>query len=542
MKDSASKSGSMTCLERLFAVTPVQSSPSRLTKLYNLLQLILLGVSCTIGIGAYSSTGFAAAHAGPAVAISYFVTGAMCLFTCFPYVEFSKKIPSAGMAYSYVYASCGELIAYLSGHSLHLILIFCSALAARCWGTYVAQFLGVFGVVVPGWLYSYPWGGFNMCILGAGLVIAFSLLMWMGMKQSTLVSNIVTAINLIVLFFAIFGGIGFVHPSDNYSNFFPKGAHGVFMGMNLAFFAYLGFEEVTAFTEEAKDASRDMPIAIATVLLITTIINTCLSLVMCGMADYRELSRNDSLFFVFRTNCPEWMWYVILVGSIAGLTSSLSGNMLSEPRVLFAMAQDGLLPEWLSQLEYATIFVGVLCTAVTLFFDVEFIGNTVSLAGLLTCVAVDAGVVVSRYSNNGKTSQNVNISCALFCAFVYVGSLMVLNDWHYFFPLLFYGLALICVGYVYLQQQTNIPESYACPCVPFVPFAGLAMLLWIGATTDMPAVIMYLVFSAIGVILYFAYGYSHSIVYKNSLLQIEGRLLEEKGQAQLPPPAADTKP
>ncbi len=511
------KGGKVSMCTRLLATMNFKSN-AKLEKIFTLFRLIFLGISCCIGCGAYSVIGFAAQHAGPSISVSFILTGIMCFFTCLPYAEFSSKIQSTGFSYAYVYASFGELPAYLTGHALHLVLIASAAIAARCWASYINIFLSSFGIHLWPWLYDQDFHGISVCMMGAVLVIFFTLLMLWGMKESTTVNNTISIINVGTLIFAVIVGFSYVK-EENYSNFMPNGYQGMFAGMGLAFFSYLGFEGLGCFAEEAVNAERDLPISFTIVLSIAILAYAGVAFVMTGMAPLSVLNTNESLIQAFLyNNCPYIVFIIINIGSLAGLTGSVSANMMSQPRIFYAMAQDGLLPpcfehinEKTGTMDNSVIVTGVLSVLIVLFFDVETVGNSVAVAGLLISSLVDILTVTARYESELPASKKIKAACAVFYIAAFFGPFLMYYQYSYVVGGILIALMVLIFIYVQFNTQTNVPQNiFTCPLVPLVPMVGASTLLTISATVDRFAWILFGCYMFVGLITYFVYGYSHS--------------------------------
>lgn len=503
-------------LQRLFATAKFDNEGSNLKKVLNLYHLIFLGISCTIGCGAYTIIGLAAQESGPSISISFACVGFLCFFTCFPYAEFSARIHSAGFSYSYIYSTCGEFLAYLAGHSLTLINIMSAAFGARCWSFYIASTLGMAGIQIPLWLYNWDVCGVQICILGAVIVVIFSLLMLFGIEDSATVNNVIAALNVLTLIFALIAGLISVNPV-NYETFFPFGVKGMFTGMGLSFFAFLGFEYVTCFGEEAKNPERDVPIAIIVVLTFTTILYSLISLVMTGMQPLSVMNTNDSMLATFKKSAPFWICIIISAGSIIGLTSSVYMSLLCQPRVFFSIASDGLLPRFFMTLNQKTkaptnaIFVTCISAVFfTLFFEVALIGNTVSLAALIISAIVDLSVVIARFEEGSILSTKISKSSFLFAILSIVCGRALYNGW----PAEIITALVVCLGFLYLYIQAQPQEvclsSFPCPGFPFIPLAGAFFFFCMASIIEYQAWKIYAAYMLIGAFSYFMYGFQKS--------------------------------
>ncbi len=504
-------------LMRVFATVDFDNSGRTLKKFLTVYHLIFLGIACAIGSGAYSIIGVAAQSAGPSIIFSFIIVGVMCFFTCFPYAEFAAKIQSAGFSYSYIYATCGELLGYLTGHALHLINIASSAICARCCAAYLASFLGQYGVHIPEFFYNWEVCGMKVCIFGALIIVGLAVLMLCGMKDSTTVNNIVSIMNLATLVFAIIAGLFYMEPSKYYSNFFTFGAKGIFSGMGLTFYTFLGFEALTCFTEEAVKPEKDIPTSLVVVLIVSIFINGGIAAVMTGMAPLAVMDNSKSLLAVFQYRCPQWMSVIIFLGSLSGLVASAFANLLCQPRIFYAMAYDRLLPKAFMRTnpktqvpDFSIVAAGAICAAITLLFDVDLAGNAVSLVGLLVSSTVDLSVVVARYDLDCTFSRQVNRGCFIFFLFSLLTGASFYYGWPILVTILFATPLVLVYLYTARQTQVNIPKNFACPCVPLIPMLGALTFLLMASTVDLKAWAIVLTYLGIGGISYFMYGYWQS--------------------------------
>lgn len=504
-------------MTRLLSTVKFDNSDRKLKKMLNIYHLIFLGISCTVGSGAYSIVGLAAQKAGPGIIYSFIIVGLLCFFTCLPYAEFASKIQSSGFSYSFVYATCGELLGYITGHLLHLVNIFSTAICARCCCAYIASFLSMLGLNIPLWFYDWEIFGCRICILGALFVIGLSLLMLTGMKESTTVNNVISCINVCTLFFAIIAGYFYVNSEKYYDDFFPFGFKGVFTGMGLTFYAFLGFEGLTCFTEEALQPEKDLPISLIITLVIAIIVNGGIALVMTGMAPLMIMDNNQSLLAVFKYRCPLWMAVIISIGSISGLTACQSACLMCQPRTFYSMAYDRLLPKTFMRInpktqvpDFSIIVTCIVASLITLLFDVELAGNAVSLCGLLIAAWVDLSVVGARYELNCDFSKKINRSCIGFFFLTLALGLSLYYDISILLSIVC-GILLVAIYfYIQMQPQVNIPINFACPCVPLVPLIGAASFILMAAIVPYDGWLIVLIYIGLGLISYFAYGYWES--------------------------------
>ena len=329
--------------------------------------LVMLGIGAVIGAGIFVLTGNAAAnHAGPAIVLSFVMAGIACGFAGLCYAEFAAMMPVSGSAYSYSYATLGELVAWFIGWNLVLEYTFAAATVAVGWSGYFTGLLETIGhafgtsMALPAALTSAPLNvvegrlvptGALINLPAVAIVLAVATLCYRGISQSATVNSIVVAIKVgVILIFMAFT-LQYVNP-DNWIPFIPEpegpgrfGFDGVVRGAGVVFFAYIGFDAVSTAAQEAKNPQRDMPIGILGSLAICTLIYIAMSAVMTGIMPYQLLGTSRPVATALE-NYPDLLWLKSLVeiGAIAGLTSVILVMMLGQPRIFYAMSRDGLLP------------------------------------------------------------------------------------------------------------------------------------------------------------------------------------------------------
>ena len=347
------------------SIADTEESEHQLRKQLGPLQLTVFGVGVIIGTGIFVLTGEAAgAKAGPAVALSFVFSGIACALAALCYAEFASTVPVAGSAYTFSYASLGELVAWTIGWDLILELALGASTVAVGWSTYFADVMDEIGITIPGWAYGE---GHNL--VAAVIVLILTGVICLGIKISSHVNFVMVAIKLGIVLFVIFAGLFFIK-SGNYSPFIPPsgseaaagatptpsllqdmgfapgafGISGIFTGAALVFFAYIGFDIVATAAEETKNPQRDMPIGILASLGICTVLYVAVSLVVTGMVKYDEIKVEAPLAEAFRSVGHPGFATTISVGALAGLTTVMMILMLGQSRVFFAMSRDRLLP------------------------------------------------------------------------------------------------------------------------------------------------------------------------------------------------------
>jgi APA family basic amino acid/polyamine antiporter len=386
--------------------------------------LVLLGIGCIIGAGIYVMTGNAAANfAGPGVMLSFIIAGLACTFAGLCYAELASTMPVAGSAYTYSYATLGEVLAWTMGWLLVLEYGVAAATVAVGWSGYVTSFLRDFGVVIPpqftssmvqsmaaaGQLNFDVTGNFNL--LATGGILAVTAVLVIGVSESATVNNVIVFIKVGVLLAFVVLGISFIN-IENWSPLIPAneggftyGVQGVFRAASVIFFAYVGFEAVSTAAAEARNPQRDVPIGILGSLFVCTLIYIMVAAVLTGVVSYRELGVPEPIALaVDRMGMPAFS-FLIKVGAIAGLSSVMLILTYGQSRVFFAMARDGLLPRAFCRVHpkfrtpwVGTIILGILISIASSLLPIAILGDLVSLGTATAFGIVCLAVMVLRSS------------------------------------------------------------------------------------------------------------------------------------------------
>jgi basic amino acid/polyamine antiporter, APA family len=429
---------------QLFARKPLKmlldemAGENRLKRVLGKWQLTSLGIGAIIGAGIFVATGEAAHNtAGPALMVSYVVAGVTCIFAALCYAEFASMVPVAGSAYTYAYATMGELFAWIIGWDLVLEYAVGSATVANGWSGYFQSVIGKLGVELPKYLSEPYWvynaetgrldalGGFIN--LPAILVVAVvTAVLVKGISESAWLNTLMVLVKLAAVLFVIGVGAFYIDPA-NWQPFAPFGWSGLsFFGTPIAgqtnaagapvgmlagaaiiFFAYIGFDSVSTHAEEAKNPQKDVPIAIVTSLLICTVLYIGVVAVLTGMVRYDQLNVDAAVSDAFSQKGLGWAEGLIATAGVAGITSVLLVMMLSGPRVFMAMARDGLVPKKFFGDVHpkfrtpakSTILIGVFVSLMTGFLPIGFLLHLTNIGTLLAFVIVCAAVLIMRRTN-----------------------------------------------------------------------------------------------------------------------------------------------
>lgn len=382
----------------------------QLERSLGLVTLISLGVGAIVGAGIFVITGqIAANHTGPAIALSFVVAALGCACVGLCYAEFASLIPVSGSAYTYAYATLGELIAWIIGWDLVLEYLFSASTVAVGWSGYVVSLLKDFGIHLPAALSQSP------CNVPAMVVVALMTgLLVVGIRKSTQVNTAIVGIKVTAILLFIGFGV-FCINQQNWVPFIPQnsgefgtfGWSGVLRGSGMIFFAYIGFDALSTVTQEAKQPQRNIPIAMMVALLVSTLLYICVSLVMTGIVPYRLLNVSDPIAMAVNAMGTQFQWLrpAIKLAAIAGLTSVVLVNLMAQSRILYTMATDGLLPPAFAQVHsqfktpyLPTIGSGILALLLAGLFPIEVLGNLVSIGTLLAFALVSIAVLILRRS------------------------------------------------------------------------------------------------------------------------------------------------
>jgi len=449
--------------------------------------LVALGIGAIIGTGIFVLTGTAAAnYAGPAIVLSFILSGVGCVFAGLCYAEFSSMIPIAGSAYTYSYATLGEFIAWIIGWDLILEYLFASSTVAVGWSGYFVSFLKDFGIIIPDHMCQAPFNhipgqgwietGSIINFPAVALVIMITALLVIGIKESSRLNIIIVIIKVLVVLLFIGFGISYIN-ADNWTPFIPQntgkfgsfGISGIFTGAGVIFFAYIGFDALSTAAQETKNPKRDMPIGILVSLAVCTILYVAVAFVLTGIVNYKELNNPAPIALAIDRAGDALIWLrpLIKIGALAGLTSVVLVMLMGQPRIFFAMAKDGLLPKSFAKVHprfgtpyMTTILIGLVAALIAGLLPINILGELVSIGTLLAFVIVCVSIIVLR-----KTSPDT-------------------------------------------------PRPFKVPFVPWVPIGGIII-----CTAQMVALprdtwIRLILWMAIGLLIYFYYGRKRSLLRK----------------------------
>lgn len=405
-------------LERMLAESADESNPHSLKKTLGPWSLMAIGIGAIIGTGIFVLTGIAAAtRAGPSLTISFIVAGIVSALAALCYSEVASRVPIAGSTYTFAYASLGEFIAWIVGWDLVLEYAVASSTVAIGWSGYFTTFIhNVFGIEIPLlWQHSYwdvsatgePIHGI-MNVPAFCIIILVGSLLYRGSRESAMVNNIIVSVKVLIVLFFIAMGLGHVN-SQNWIPYFPFGVTGVLGGAAFIFFAYIGFDTVSTAAEETRNPKRDLPFGILGSLVICTILYIIVVAILTGMVPYTHLNVSNPVAFALNEVGLTWAGSIISIGAIAGLTTVLLTQMFGQTRIFFAMSRDGLLPSAFSKVhpKFRTPSLGTVIVTLFIAFTaslspIDFVGSLTNMGTLAAFVAVSFALPIlrKRYPNN----------------------------------------------------------------------------------------------------------------------------------------------
>ncbi len=500
-------------MSQLFRRKPVSDlvseGTSSLKRTLGPVQLTALGVGAIIGAGIFSTVGTAAAGgadhigAGPAIILSFVLTGIACGFAALCYAEFAAMVPIAGSAYTYSYATLGELVAWIIGWDLIIEYAIGNVAVAISWSGYFQELLSGFGLHIPAWLgIDYRTAsqaaakiadavakGLDPSTVGAstlqsasaltsaphmfGIPIVFNLPAFLivalitvvlvkGVSESAWTNTAMVFLKLVIIAFFLVMGTFYIKP-ENWHPFAPNGFRGVSSAAAIIFFAYIGFDAVSTAAEEARNPQRDMPIGIIASLIVCTIIYIAVALVLTGLLPSKQLDTAEPLATAFSGLGMNWTAGIISLGAVFATTSVLVVFQLGQPRIFFSMARDGLLPQW-------------------------------------------AAKVHPKYHTPHITTILTGVFVAVFAAIANIDEIVELTNIGTLF-----AFVLVAIGIIILRRtDPTRPRPFRTPWVPAVPLLAVASCVYLMFELPLVTWVRFIVWLAIGLVFYFVYGFKHS--------------------------------
>ena len=447
-----------------------QGGEHQLKRTLGPLNLVALGIGAVIGAGLFALTPVAAHdNAGPAVIFSFIVAGLGCAFAGMCYSEFATMIPIAGSAYTYAYATMGELLAWIIGWDLVLEYAVGAATVSVSWSKYLVRLLGTFGLALPSGLTMSPFEGGIVNLPAIFVICLVSIVLILGIQESARLNGSIVALKVGIVLLVIFLGFSYINRA-NYVPFVPPntgefghyGWSGVMRAAGIIFFAYIGFDAVSTAAQEAKNPKRDMPIGIIGSLAICTFLYVAFAYVLSGIVNYKDMTAT-AIYEALHNIGYDWLGTGVVIGILAGYTSVILVMLLGQSRVFYSMSRDGLLPKVFSDVHpkfrtpwRCNLVFMIFVSLFSGFVPLASLGDMTSIGTLLAFVIVCAGVMVMR------------------------------------------------------KTQPDLPRPYRTPMVPLIPILGILVCFAMMASLDKWTWVRLVVWLLIGFVIYFGYSRTHS--------------------------------
>jgi basic amino acid/polyamine antiporter, APA family len=470
----------------LFATKPVdqlvadtKDEASQLKRAVGLLDLTALGIGAIIGTGIFVILGEAIGDAGPAITLSFILAGLTCAFSALSYAELASSIPVSGSAYTYAYATMGELVAWIIGWDLIIEYGLSVAAVAVGWGQYFNELLdSLFGLELPTALANPPGqdgGSFNLPAVF--LVLAITVLLIVGVRESARANAVMVFVKLtIVVFFIVMAVTGF--DSANLSPFNPQGFDGVVTAASVIFFAYIGFDAISTSGEEVENPGRNLPIAIIASLAICTALYIAVSVTATAAVPFDRINGEEApLAFVLQELGFDWAANIISFGALVAITSVVLTILYGQTRIMFAMCRDGLLPRAFAKISETrrtpvriTATFGILIAIFASFVPLSEIAKLVNIGTLFAFVITNIGVIVLR------------------------------------------------------RTRPDLERGFRVPFSPVFPAIGAALAIYLMTYLERDTWIRFGIWLLIGIVIYFAYGRRHSLLARGKVVNPEADL------------------
>lgn len=517
-----------------------------------------MGIAAVVGAGIFSTIGEASFYGGPGVSILFILTAVTCGFSALCYAEFASRIPVAGSAYTYAYASFGELIAWIIGWDLLMEYAIGNIAVAISWSGYFVNLLEGFNIHAPAyliidyfsafraneqlqeltangqlakinsdiklaaeaWATAPEFGGFRLIANIPALIIVaiITYLVYIGIRETKKATNAMVYLKIAVIIAVVIIGFFYVTPG-NWDPFMPNGFGGVMKGVSGVFFAYIGFDAISTTAEECENPRRDLPRGMIYSLIICTILYILVALVLTGMVDYKELRVADPLAFVFGRVGLNTIRYVISISAVIATASVLLIFQLGQPRIWMSMSRDGLLPKAFSRIHpkyhtpsFATIVTGFVVAIPALFMNLTEVTNLTSIGTLFAFVLVCGGVLLlpREAAVQGRFKMPyINAKWIVPVLFI-VGIIVFRNqftslfsggDVHKNFPYFMFVLLAAALAVASFIKNLSL-----------IPVLGLLSCFYLMSSLEYESWIRFLAWLIIGLVIYFSYSYKNSVL------------------------------
>ncbi|XP_065882249.1 cationic amino acid transporter 1-like [Euphorbia lathyris] len=481
--------------------------------------LIWFGIGAVIGSGIFVLTGLEARdEAGPAVVLSYVVSGVSAMLSVFCYTEFAVEIPVAGGSFAYLRVELGDFVAFIAAGNILLEYIIGGAAVARAWTSYFATLLNhkpdEFRIIV----HTLPSDYGHLDPIAVVVVAAICLLAVISTKGSSRFNYIASIVHIIVILFIIIAGL-IKADTKNYSSFNPYGARGIFSASAVLFFAYVGFDAVSTMAEETKNPARDIPIGLVGSMAVTTVLYCLMAITLCLMVPYGQIDPDAPFSVALQSVGWDWAKYIVAAGALKGMTTVLLVSAVGQARYLTHIARTHMMPPWLAQVNERTgtpvnaTVVMLAATAIFAFFtQLSILSNLLSISTLFIFMVVGLALIVRRYYVSGETTQENRVKLIV-CILMILGSSIATaaiwggggDGWIGYvisLPVWFLGT----LGLAVFVPQARAPKLWGVPLVPWLPSASILINIFLLGSIDRDSFIRFGIWTLVLLVYYLLFG------------------------------------
>ncbi|PIN22427.1 Amino acid transporter [Handroanthus impetiginosus] len=481
--------------------------------------LIWFGMGAVIGAGIFVLTGLEAREqAGPAVVLSYAVSGVSALLSVFCYTEFAVEIPVAGGSFAYLRVELGDFMAFIAAGNILLEYIIGGAAVARSWTSYFATLCNHKPQDFRIHAHSLPDDYNQLDPIAVGVIIAICILAVLSTKGSSRLNYVASVVHLIVIVFIIICGL--VNADiKNYTPFAPYGPRGIFKASAVLFFAYVGFDAVATMAEETKNPGRDIPIGLVGSMVLTTVLYCLLAITLCLMTPYQSIDVDAPFSRAFAMVGWKWAEYVVAAGALKGMTSVLLVGAVGQARYLTHIARTHMMPPWFAKVDpktgtpvNATAAMLAATALIAFFTKLSILSDLLSISTLFIFMLVALALIVRRYYVSGETTKENRNKLVIFIILILVSSAATSGYWALggdgwigyciTVPLWFLSTA----GLAFLVPQARSPQVWGVPLVPWLPSASIAINAFLLGSIDKDSFIRFGIWTGILLVYYIIFG------------------------------------
>ncbi|XP_031478697.1 cationic amino acid transporter 1 [Nymphaea colorata] len=508
--------------------------------------LIWFGMGAVIGAGIFVLTGLEAKQdAGPAVILSYVVSGVSAMLSVFCYTEFAVEIPVAGGSFAYLRVELGDFVAFIAAGNIILEYVIGGAAVARAWTSYFATLLGhhpdQFRVIVHSLAPDYN----HLDPIAVAVTAIIGIIASLSTKASSRLNYVASIVHLAVIVFVIAAGLSKAD-TQNYADFAPYGPRGIFKASAVLFFAYVGFDAVSTMAEETKNPARDVPIGLVGSMSVTTLLYCLMALTLCLMQNYKTIDSDAPFSIAFGSVGMSWAKYIVAFGALKGMTTVLLVSAVGQARYLTHISRTHMIPPWFALVNKrtgtpvnATIAMLAATAVIAFFTSLSILSNLLSISTLFIFMLVAVALLVRRYYAAGQTNRTDQTKFIAFMVLILGSSVATAvywatsTGWVAFcvtVPIWFLGT----LGLAVFVPQARAPKLWGVPLVPWLPSASIAVNIFLLGSIDKKSFMRFGVWTAFLLVYYFFVGLHAS--YDTAKASEQGKLNSrvEEGQSSKP--------